>query len=163
MKKHDLQIIINVWGIRMSSSIYYLSDLLPLLPVIVGGALTIIGGIVSNTVLASRNIKNENRALHREKLEEIYSLTQSFYVSLRNQSTSFMNLNELKLAESNFNRVNMLVNLYHPWLKNDLKVLRLTYYDHMKNHLPDNITIESLEKKVKWFLEEVEKGFTKFV
>lgn len=147
----------------MSISVYYLSDLLPLLPVIVGGALTIVGGIVSNTVLASRNIKHENRALRRGKLEEIYSLTQSFYVSLRNQSTSFMNLNELKVAESNFNRVNMLVNLYHPWLKDDFKVLRLTYSDHMKSDSPDNITIEVLEEKVKWFLEEVEKGFIKFV
>ncbi|WP_321430520.1 hypothetical protein [uncultured Methanolobus sp.] len=147
----------------MSSSIYYLSDLLPLLPVIVGGALTIIGGIVSNTVLASRNIKNENRALRREKLEEIYSLNQSFYVSLRNQSTSFADLNDLKVAESNFNRINMLANLYHPWLKDDFKVLRLAYHEHMKSDLPDNITIGVLEDKIKWFLEEVEKGFTKFV
>lgn len=102
-----------------------------LISVGLGSLITILGLSINNYYTR----RHENKVLSRNKLEEIYSLTQLIKVTMHNQvqEPNKVVKNEFDKSIYNLDRISMLINLYHPWLKNDFKKLKedAEYFNHI--------------------------------
>lgn len=98
-------------------------DFIPLIATLIGGALAIIGGYVSNYLLQSRSRQAERRKVIHEKLEELYVLTIQVDDWLQHRYRQCISKVALQDVVDNnpITRLVMLVKLYEPSLSKDVE------------------------------------------
>lgn len=99
-------------------------DLLPLITALIGGMLAVIGGFVSNYLLKSKDKESEKREFYREQLEQIYLLSGQLVDWMGAEYSEVLSPkhdSDTEKQENPLNRLLMIVNLYHPSLKEHTK------------------------------------------
>lgn len=98
-------------------------DLLPLLTALLGGMLTVVGGFVSNYLLKSKDKESDKKKFYREQLEQIYLLSGQMVDWMGDEYGKIISEDESnkERLENPLNRLLMIVNLYHPTLKEHAK------------------------------------------
>ena len=94
-------------------------EYIPILSVLAGGLLAVVGGFVANYLLQAASRRAEKRRLVREKLEEAYLLSFGVMDSLQNQMKRVVERDDnFAAVDCPIHRVSMLVKLYEPRLSN---------------------------------------------
>jgi hypothetical protein len=95
-----------------------LSDFIPLLSVIIGGLLTVLGGIVTNYFTQSSSRKVEKRKVYREQLEQIYESSSQVMKWIEwHQILDNRSKDEDQAPPCPIDKVVMIARLYLPSLK----------------------------------------------
>jgi hypothetical protein len=107
-------------------------DLLPIITALIGGMLAVTGGFISNYLLKSKDKENEKREFYREQLEQIYLLSGQLVDWTGVEYTELLSPEHKDNKEKHENpltRLLMIVNLYHPSLKEHTKKIELCLDD----------------------------------
>ena len=109
-----------------------IKDFLPLIQVLIGGLLTVVGGFTASYFLQSVARKVDKKKLIREKLEQVYILTIQTSEWIKSEMRQTVApIEKEKTAEKNpVDQIEMLIILYEPSLKNPMQDLKekVDYY-----------------------------------
>jgi len=142
-------------------------DLNTYIPILLGGALTLIGGIAGTYFTQFITQKSEERKIKRERIEEIYNLATKVYYWLyappydklkwetSSLYRSYYRSEPTKEPKQDIERIKLLVNLYFVSLEDvvreydlyaDLVILAMEKYEDDNNEEELNQTLISFQK-----------------